>query len=53
MVQVLTNIMGDPKKDFIFTFSIGFCASLDQPDGVLAELLEGFDVLSDLIHLVN
>ena len=34
----------------IFTFFVGFGAPLDQPDGILGELLDRFDGLNDLIH---
>ena len=37
------------KTGFV-TFSVGFGAPLDEPDGVLGELLHGLDELNDLIH---
>lgn len=33
------------------TFSVWFCASFHEPDGVLDELAAGFDKLHDLIHV--
>ena len=36
-----------------FTFSVRLRAPLDQPDGVLGELPDGFDVLGDLVHGVG
>ena len=44
-----TDACGD--SNLLELFSVWLCAPLDQPDGVLAELPHGLDVLGDLIHI--
>lgn len=51
--EIKVEIIGNlpvMKKSAVFTFLVGLGAPLDQPDGILGELLHRFDGLNDLIH---